>query len=98
MSYSLDIYYKKLKPTKDFISFASFVSFFPQLVAGPIERASNLLPQILNNRVFIYKQGVQGLRLILYGMFKKVVIADSLGWRVDQVLIIIVIMMENVIA
>jgi alginate O-acetyltransferase complex protein AlgI len=85
MSYSLDIYFKKLKPTKDFISFASFVSFFPQLVAGPIEKASNLLPQILNNRVFKYKQGVQGLRLILWGMFKKVVIADSLGWRVDYV-------------
>jgi len=85
MSYSLDIYHGKLKPTKDFISFASFVSFFPQLVAGPIERASNLLPQILNSRVFEYKQGVQGLRLILYGMFKKVVIADSLSWRVDSV-------------
>ena len=83
MSYSLDIYFKKLKPTKDFISFASFVSFFPQLVAGPIERASNLLPQILNNRVFKYEQGVQGLRLILWGMFKKIVIADSLDWRVD---------------
>ena len=52
MSYSSDIYFKKLNPTKDFISFASFVSFFPQLVAGPIERASKLLPQILKNRVF----------------------------------------------
>ena len=82
MSYSLDIYHGKLKPTKDFISFASFVSFFPQLVAGPIERALNLLPQILNNRVFKYEQGVQGLRLILYGMFKKVVIAGggTAGW------------------
>ena len=85
MSYSLDIYFKDLKPTKDFISFASFVSFFPQLVAGPIERASNLLPQILNNRIFKYEQGVQGLRLILWGMFKKVVIADSLALRVDYV-------------
>ena len=85
MSYSLDIYHGKLKPTKDFISFASFVSFFPQLVAGPIERASNLLPQILNNRVFKYEQGVQGLRLILYGMFKKVVIADSLAPHVDVI-------------
>jgi len=85
MSYSLDIYYNKLKPTKDFISFASFVSFFPQLIAGPIERASNLLPQILSKRVFKYKQGVQGLRLILWGMFKKVVIADSLGIRVDKI-------------
>ena len=79
MSYTLDIYHEKLKPTKDFISFASFVSFFPQLVAGPIERASNLLPQILNSRVFKYEQGAQGLRLILWGMFKKVVIADSLA-------------------
>ena len=85
MSYSLDIYNGKLKPTKDFISFASFVSFFPQLVAGPIERASNLLPQILNNRVFKYEQGVQGLKLILYGMFKKVVIADSLAPQVDTI-------------
>jgi len=83
MSYSLDIYHRKLKPTKDFISFASFVSFFPQLVAGPIERASNLLPQILNSRLFKYEQGVQGLRLILWGMFKKVVIADSLAPYVD---------------
>ncbi len=85
ISYSLDIYHGKLKPTKDFISFASFVSFFPQLVAGPIERASNLLPQILTNRKFKYEQGVQGLRLILYGMFKKVVIADSLAPIVDKI-------------
>ena len=85
MSYSLDIYFKKLKPTNDFISFASFVSFFPQLVAGPIERASNLLPQILLDRKFFYNQGVQGLRLIIWGMFKKVAIADSLGLRVDYI-------------
>ena len=85
MSYSLDIYYKKIKPTRDFISFASFVSFFPQLVAGPIERASNLLPQILRKRVFKYEQGVQGIRLIVWGMFKKVVIADSLGLHVDKI-------------
>jgi len=83
MSYSLDIYYKKLKPTRDFISFAAFVSFFPQLVAGPIERASNILPQMLSKRVFKYEQATDGLRLILWGMFKKIVIADSLGWRVD---------------
>ncbi len=85
MSYSLDIYHRKLKPTKDFISFASFVSFFPQLVAGPIERASNLLPQIINHRVFKYEQGVQGLTLIIWGMFKKVVIADSLAPHVDVI-------------
>ena len=85
MSYTIDIYKKKLQPTKDFISFASFVSFFPQLVAGPIERASNLLPQILKKREFQYEQGVQGLRLILWGLFKKVVIADSLAPMVDNI-------------
>ena len=87
MSYSLDIYYKKLKPTKDFISFASFVSFFPQLVAGPIERASNLVPQILTKRIFKYKQGIDGLRLIVWGMFKKVVIADNCSLFVDDIFI-----------
>ncbi len=85
MSYTIDIYKKKLEPTKDFISFASFVSFFPQLVAGPIERASNLLPQILKKREFQKEQGIQGLRLILWGMFKKVVIADSLAPIVDDI-------------
>lgn len=85
MSYTIDIYRKRLEPTKDFISFASFVSFFPQLVAGPIERATNLLPQILNKREFKYEQGVQGLRLILWGMFKKVVIADSLAPMVNDI-------------
>lgn len=85
MSYTIDIYRRKLKPTRDFISFASFVSFFPQLVAGPIERATNLLPQILNTRKFKYAQATQGLNLILWGMFKKVVIADSLGPVVDNI-------------
>ena len=85
MSYTIDIYRKKLEPTKDFISFASFVSFFPQLVAGPIERASNLLPQILKKREFQYEQVNQGLKLILWGMFKKVVIADSLAPIVDDI-------------
>ena len=85
MSYSFDIYYKKLKPTRDFLSFATFVSFFPQLVAGPIERASNLLSQITNKRTFSYDQTVSGLKLILWGLFKKVVIADSLGPIVDDI-------------
>ena len=85
MSYTIDIYRKKLEPTKDFISFASFVSFFPQLVAGPIERASNLLPQILKKREFQYDRVIQGLKLILWGMFKKVVIADSLAPIVDDI-------------
>lgn len=85
MSYSFDIYYKKLKPTKDFLSFAAFVSFFPQLVAGPIERASNLLSQILNKRKFSYEQIVSGLKLILWGLFKKVAIADALAPIVDDI-------------
>jgi len=84
MSYTIDIYRKNLNPTKDFISFASFVSFFPQLVAGPIERATNLIPQILKKRTFNYEQGTQGLKLILWGMFKKVVVADSLAPLVDS--------------
>ncbi|MDH7913274.1 MBOAT family O-acyltransferase [Winogradskyella sp. SYSU M77433] len=85
MSYSFDIYYKKLKPTDNFISFAAFVAFFPQLVAGPIERASNLLNQINNKRVFKYEQAVSGLKLILWGFFKKLVIADSLAPIVDDI-------------
>nr|WP_298316395.1 MBOAT family O-acyltransferase [uncultured Aquimarina sp.] len=85
MSYSLDIYYKRLTPTKDFISFATFVSFFPQLVAGPIERASNLLSQITTRRVFNYKQCTDGLKLIIWGLFKKVVIADSIAPIVDDI-------------
>ena len=85
LSYTIDIYRNKLKPTKDFILFASFVSFFPQLVAGPIERATNLLPQILKKRQFKTKQAIQGLRLIIWGMFKKVVIADTLAPDVDYI-------------
>ncbi len=85
MSYTLDIYKNKLEPTRDLLAFASFVSFFPQLVAGPIERASNLLPQMLNKRVFSYKQAVDGARLILWGLFKKVVIADSLAPIVNEI-------------
>lgn len=85
MSYSLDIYYKRLQPCKDFLSFAAFVSFFPQLVAGPIERASNLLPQITKTRVFNELQFKQGLKLILWGLFKKMVIADGIAPIVDDV-------------
>jgi len=85
MSYTFDIYYKKLKPTKDFIAFMAFVSFFPQLVAGPIERASNLLLQITNNRTFKYEQATSGIKLILWGFFKKLVIADSLAPIVDDI-------------
>ena len=77
LSYSIDVYRGNLKPTRSLINFAAFVSFFPQLVAGPIERATRLLPQIENGREFKYEEGVAGLRLILWGMFKKVVVADT---------------------
>ncbi|OGS71075.1 MAG: acyltransferase [Flavobacteria bacterium RIFCSPLOWO2_12_FULL_35_11] len=77
MSYSIDVYKRKLEPTKDFIAFSAFVSFFPQLVAGPIERATNLLPQFYKKRNFDYSKAVDGLRQILWGLFKKVVIADT---------------------
>ena len=77
LSYTIDVYKRKLEPTKDIISFFAFVSFFPQLVAGPIERATNLLPQFYKKRKFIYSQAVDGLRQIVWGLFKKIVIADN---------------------
>jgi len=77
LSYSIDTYRRKLQPTKDIIAFFAFVSFFPQLVAGPIERATNLLPQFHKQRVFSYDQASDGMRQILWGLFKKVVIADN---------------------
>jgi D-alanyl-lipoteichoic acid acyltransferase DltB (MBOAT superfamily) len=77
LSYTIDIYKRKLKPTKDFIAFSAFVSFFPQLVAGPIERATHLLPQFYKKRNFEYNKAVDGLRQILWGLFKKMVIADN---------------------
>ena len=77
MSYTIDVYRRVLEPTKDFVSFSAFVSFFPQLVAGPIERANNLLPQFYKVRYFLYDQASNGMRQILWGLFKKVVIADN---------------------
>lgn len=77
LSYTIDVYRKQLLPTRNFISFAAFVSFFPQLVAGPIERATNLLPQFSTRRQFEYLNAVNGLRQILWGLFKKIVIADT---------------------
>ncbi|MGK0366314.1 MAG: alginate O-acetyltransferase complex protein AlgI [Saprospiraceae bacterium] len=77
LSYTIDVYRKKLEPTTDFIAFSAFVSFFPQLVAGPIERAKNLLPQFYTPRTFDYENAVDGLRQILWGLFKKMVIADN---------------------
>ena len=85
LSYTIDIYKGKIKPTNDLISFGVFVSFFPQLVAGPIERASNLLPQFLNKRNFNYESAKDGLRQILWGLFKKVVIADNCATYVNMI-------------
>ena len=77
LSYTIDVYKKKLEPSRDFMSFSAFVCFFPQLVAGPIERATNLLPQFYKRRTFEYDKAVDGMRQILWGLFKKVVIADN---------------------
>ena len=85
LSYSIDIYRKKLDPTKDFIAFTAFVSFFPQLVAGPIERATHLLPQFFTKKKFSYPEAVDGMRQILWGLFKKVVIADNCGAYADMI-------------
>lgn len=85
LSYTIDVYNKKLKPTNDFVAFAAFVSFFPQLVAGPIERATNLIPQFLSNRKFSYAAAASGMRQILWGLFKKVVIADNCAIFADQI-------------
>lgn len=85
MSYVFDIYRGNQKPVRNFVDYAVFVSFFPLLVAGPIERANHLLPQVQKPRFFNYTQAVEGCRLILWGMFKKVVIADSLAGIVDPI-------------
>lgn len=85
MSYSIDIYRKELEPTKDFINFATFVSLFPQLVAGPIERASNLLPQLESERKWTHQRFVDGIFQISVGFFRKVVVADSIGSLIDGI-------------
>ncbi|WP_299764769.1 MBOAT family O-acyltransferase [uncultured Dokdonia sp.] len=83
ISYSVDVYKKKISPTTDFFAFAAFVCFFPQLVAGPIERAKHLLPQFKRKRNFVYDEGVDGLKQILWGFFKKMVIADNCARYAD---------------
>ncbi|MEK6236540.1 MAG: MBOAT family protein [Planctomycetales bacterium] len=83
LSYTIDIYRGKLKPTSNLIDYLAFVSFFPQLVAGPIERATNLLPQFLSPRKFDYEVACDGCRQMLWGFFKKLVIADRLVAFVD---------------
>lgn len=85
MSYTIDVYRRHLTATKDFIAFSSFVSFFPQLVAGPIERATHLLPQFLKNREFNYALAVDGMRQMLWGFFKKIVIADNCAQFANEI-------------
>ncbi|MES2645365.1 MAG: MBOAT family O-acyltransferase [Bacteroidota bacterium] len=85
MSYVFDIYYGKQKPVSNIVDYGVFVAFFPLLVAGPIERAHHLLPQVQKPRSFKYESAVQGCRLILWGLFKKVVIADSLAPSINNV-------------
>ena len=85
LSYCIDIYRNKIEPTRDFIAFASFVSFFPQLVAGPIERAKNLLPQFYQKRTFDVSKATDGMRQILWGLFKKMVIADGCAEYVNLI-------------
>lgn len=85
LSYTIDVYRRKLEPTKDILAFFAFVSFFPQLVAGPIERATNLLPQFYKKRKFDYILAKDGVRQILWGFFKKVVVADSAAVLVNEI-------------
>ena len=85
LSYTIDVYKRKLEPTNDIIAFSAFVSFFPQLVAGPIERATNLLPQFYTKREFNYAKAVDGMRQILWGLFKKIVIADNCAQIANEI-------------
>jgi len=85
LSYSIDVYKHKLRATHDIVAFFAFVSFFPQLVAGPIERATNLLPQFLKSRSFDYEKAVDGCRQMLWGFFKKIVVADNCATIVDTI-------------
>ncbi|MDR2926612.1 MAG: MBOAT family protein [Cytophagaceae bacterium] len=85
LSYSIDVYKRKIEPTKDIVAFFAFVSFFPQLVAGPIERAANLLPQFYKKRIFNSENAINGFTLIIYGLFKKIVVADRLAVYVNSV-------------
>lgn len=85
LSYTIDVYRRKLEPTRDPVAFFAFVSFFPQLVAGPIERATNLLPQFFQRRTFDYPKAVDGMRQMLWGLFKKIVIADNCAIYVNDI-------------
>lgn len=85
LSYTIDVYRRQLQPCKDPVAFFAFISFFPQLVAGPIERATGLLPQFEKERTFNYIGAVDGCRQILWGFFKKMLIADNCGKLVDEI-------------
>ncbi|MDA1196368.1 MAG: MBOAT family protein [Nanoarchaeota archaeon] len=85
LSYTIDVYQGKIKPQKHLGIFAVYIAFFPQLVAGPIERAKNLLPQFLEKHNFDYKRATNGLKLMLWGFFKKIVIADRLAVLVNTI-------------
>ncbi|MDD4770183.1 MAG: MBOAT family protein [Bacteroidales bacterium] len=85
LSYTIDVYKRRIHPTNDFIAFSAYVSFFPQLVAGPIERSTHLLPQFYKKRTFDYSKAVDGMRQILWGLFKKIVIADNCAEFANQI-------------
>lgn len=87
LSYTIDIYRKKITPTTDFVAFATFVSFFPQLIIGPIERAANMLPQFHKKRNFNTDEGILGVKQIVWGLFKKIVIADACAQYVNAIFI-----------
>lgn len=83
ISYTIDVYRGNIKPTRDVVAFSVFIAFFPQLVAGPIERATNLLPQFMRKKSFDYDTALVGMRQILWGLAKKVIIADTMSGYVD---------------
>lgn len=85
LSYTIDVYRRNTTATTDFVAYASFISFFPQLVAGPIERSTNLLPQFLRSRSFDYNSAVLGMRQILWGFFKKLIIADNCAFLANEI-------------
>jgi len=85
IAYVIDVYKEKIKPTNSLLTYAAFISFFPQLLAGPIERASNMMPQMSVSRSYRHEQVMQGLKLILWGLFKKMVIADTLAYPVEEI-------------
>lgn len=85
LSYTIDVYRRKFEPTSDVISFMAYITFFPQLVAGPIERAIHLLPQFYKPRYFDKTYALEGLKIMLWGFFKKIVIADGISVLIDPI-------------